>query len=283
MKAAAEAALLREGEIQFRQQQAVDECAALGRERAEVETAITRAEEAVESLSAEINGDPPPSSNRATDLVSMLDTAQVELDADGLKRRLVDLRADVAKEEEELAGLQDWVAGLVWSEGSEHDQVCRKYDPLHYSRLAPLVSKPGTLLEELRRAFDVEGAEGSWDGWMAERMAAIAQGIDDAKRILNAQMPPMPPGSQDVVFRDLTTEEYAMVSNALDDGNFGEVLAEENNVPVTRKDMQTLRPYEWLNDEAPLPDPAPAPAHAPAHAPTHAPTPTPAPAQFCSA
>ena len=37
--------------------------------------------------------------------------------------------------------------------------------------------------------------------------------------------------------------------DALSPGDPNEKLGELNNVPVTRKDMGTLRPAEWLNDE----------------------------------
>ena len=48
----------------------------------------------------------------------------------------------------------------------------------------------------------------------------------------------------------LTDAETAQVHAALaDGGREGEVLGEFENIPVTRYDMRTLRPYQWLNDE----------------------------------
>jgi len=61
---------------------------------------------------------------------------------------------------------------------------------------------------------------------------------------------PQPPGSRRVTFRKLTPEEMAIVSDALGpNGDFGETLSEFMNVPVTRRDMATLSPGQWLNDE----------------------------------
>jgi len=60
---------------------------------------------------------------------------------------------------------------------------------------------------------------------------------------------PLPPGTIDVVPRPLTQEEAAIADDALAPGNPDEMLVELNNVPVKRRDMATLRPREWLNDE----------------------------------
>ena len=47
----------------------------------------------------------------------------------------------------------------------------------------------------------------------------------------------------------LSPTEDAIVDGALADGPPDELLAELENVPVTRKDAATLRPRRWLNDE----------------------------------
>jgi hypothetical protein len=64
-----------------------------------------------------------------------------------------------------------------------------------------------------------------------------------------ARAAPRPLGSRTLPRRDLTGAERERVSAALTNGNPGEQLAENENIPVTRADMQTLRPGCWLNDE----------------------------------
>jgi hypothetical protein len=47
----------------------------------------------------------------------------------------------------------------------------------------------------------------------------------------------------------LTSEEERQVNYALGPGSDDEILADFENIPVTRYDMHTLRPQMWLNDE----------------------------------
>ena len=51
------------------------------------------------------------------------------------------------------------------------------------------------------------------------------------------------------VFLSSMCRTSAQADDALAPGDPNEKLGELNNVPVTRKDMATLRPTEWLNDE----------------------------------
>ena len=58
------------------------------------------------------------------------------------------------------------------------------------------------------------------------------------------------PGLQTFVRTPLTSEQEAVVDGALaGGGNAAETLAEFQNIPVKWKDMATLRPMTWLNDE----------------------------------
>ena len=60
-----------------------------------------------------------------------------------------------------------------------------------------------------------------------------------------------PPGKRAYTIPTLTTEEAAIVDEALGSGSGRrlELLADCDNIPVSRADMATLRPRRWLNDE----------------------------------
>uniref|UniRef100_A0A7S0IT36 Ubiquitin-like protease family profile domain-containing protein n=1 Tax=Calcidiscus leptoporus TaxID=127549 RepID=A0A7S0IT36_9EUKA len=58
-----------------------------------------------------------------------------------------------------------------------------------------------------------------------------------------------PPGGRLVVFESLSAEAEERVASALRSGNPAERLADFRNIPVCRKDMATLLPRQWLNDE----------------------------------
>jgi len=60
---------------------------------------------------------------------------------------------------------------------------------------------------------------------------------------------PSPPGSRAYTLPPLAAAEEAIVNDALGHGPSGEMLADYKNIPITRKDMATLAPHEWLNDE----------------------------------
>ena len=49
--------------------------------------------------------------------------------------------------------------------------------------------------------------------------------------------------------RELTASENQAITRALARGNGSEILSDYRNVPVTRRDMGTLKPCMWLNDE----------------------------------
>ena len=55
----------------------------------------------------------------------------------------------------------------------------------------------------------------------------------------------------DVRKEPLTEEQEANV-DAQQRGNAADVLLEKFNIPVTRKDLRTLQPGTWLNDEVGL-------------------------------
>mmetsp|Transcript_26381 Transcript_26381/g.77020 ORF Transcript_26381/g.77020 Transcript_26381/m.77020 type:complete len:346 (-) Transcript_26381:78-1115(-) len=83
----------------------------------------------------------------------------------------------------------------------------------------------------------------------AEAAAAAAEQEffePDADDVLDENFPP---GRRRFEPRQLTEAEEAAVSEILQPGNPAEKLIEINNTPITRKDIATLKPLEWLNDE----------------------------------
>lgn len=71
-----------------------------------------------------------------------------------------------------------------------------------------------------------------------------------ARRVAEAEAPAPGLGAlRRVGRRPLTADEEQTVESALGPGPEGELLAELLNVPVHRRDMRTLRPMQWLNDE----------------------------------
>jgi hypothetical protein len=60
---------------------------------------------------------------------------------------------------------------------------------------------------------------------------------------------PRPPGTRTIALSPLSPTQEGQVDGALAQGDPSEQLAEFENIPVTRKDMRTVRLHQWLNDE----------------------------------
>lgn len=109
------------------------------------------------------------------------------------------------------------------------------------------------LYEQVRRRL--VGARGV-AAELAEKRACLAslvKAVDAvAARVDELDVPPPaagPPGGRLVVFAPLSTDAEARVARALGSGDAGEKLVDFRSIPVYRKDMRTLRPSQWLNDE----------------------------------
>lgn len=52
-----------------------------------------------------------------------------------------------------------------------------------------------------------------------------------------------------MIFEELTEEQDALVDNALNGMRQDELLVDEFNIPIRRRDIETLAGLNWLNDE----------------------------------
>jgi sentrin-specific protease 1 len=129
--------------------------------------------------------------------------------------------------------------------------------PEAHAEFASLVEEAASLPKQLAAHSEAAGATAArlaslsathkaCAAALAKVAAAEAAAVEAARR----DQRPRPPGSRTFALTPLTSEQEAVVDGALaGGGNAAETLAEFQNIPVTRKDMATLRPMVWLNDE----------------------------------
>ncbi|KOO28947.1 sentrin sumo-specific protease [Chrysochromulina tobinii] len=84
---------------------------------------------------------------------------------------------------------------------------------------------------------------------LAESAAAVKSATVKEEVTLDSSEEVKPPGKRAYTLPTLTTAEAEIVDEALGTGNPNEILAELRNIPISRLDMTTLRPGQWLNDE----------------------------------
>jgi len=165
------------------------------------------------------------------------------------------------------------------NEGPESEELSALYDRFLLRKLVAPVSDDGVLellmgtdetdaageagaratADETRgEAMDVDGLREALEavraalvGVQAEAQAA-AEALEAVRPALDAlcvDLVPKPPGERQYTLPPLTTDEEALVDAALGPGRDDEMLADYKNIPITRQDMATLKPHEWLNDE----------------------------------
>ena len=83
----------------------------------------------------------------------------------------------------------------------------------------------------------------------AVEAAAVKSATVKEEVTLDSSEEVKPPGKRAYTLPTLTTAEAEIVDEALGTGNPNEILAELRNIPISRLDMTTLRPGQWLNDE----------------------------------
>ena len=113
--------------------------------------------------------------------------------------------------------------------------------------------------DEQDRNMDVEAADEREDAWNVELEVVDEQedkrGTQDAAMELEEELKAVEvkvkPKSANVesVHCGLTPDEEARVRSALGPGCASERLRVLDNIPVTRRDLRTLRPGQWVNDE----------------------------------
>jgi len=168
--------------------------------------------------------------------------------------RFDELDAAVAVQEECVEAVAPSMAALgslveaaqLWPAGSETARRAEEECAAEYDVLAPLAEAVEAL--RARAALAAAALDEHADGGVPSQSELHA-------RLKAAQKaaPPAAPGprwTRHVHNRALTAAEVELVDDYLSgDGNPSELLAELNNIPVTREKVLCLRPGEWLNDE----------------------------------
>jgi sentrin-specific protease 1 len=136
------------------------------------------------------------------------------------------------------------IFNLLWDPAdTEAQHMADAERPAKAAQIATLLamcsSLPGAL-QAVHAAIDHLHAE-------AEAVLKVLERLAGHERL----KPPvvMPPGKRAYTLPTLTAEEAEIVDEALGTGNPNEILADFQNIPISRRDMATLRPRQWLNDE----------------------------------
>lgn len=146
----------------------------------------------------------------------------------------------------EAEALEAEVAAAYWAaDDRQSSDLARTGAPGDHTEIAQLIDEATAPLAKLREAIDEARASEAALRPLRASFAELKAHVDD----LVARDRPQPPGSRPVSLRPLTADEEAEVDDALAPGPASEQLSEFMNVPVTRHDMRTLNPTEWLNDE----------------------------------
>ena len=138
-----------------------------------------------------------------------------------------------------MAALRSLVeAAQLWSAGSETARRVEEECAAEYDVLGPLAEA----VDALRARAALAARAGEHTDELRARLKAAQQVVGPA--------PAAPRWKRHVHNRALTAAEAELVDDYLSgDGNPSELLAELNNIPVTREKVLCLRPGEWLNDE----------------------------------
>ena len=99
------------------------------------------------------------------------------------------------------------------------------------------------------KAEAVEGLEAEAVEAAAVKAAAVKAATVKEELTLDSSEEVKPPGTRAHTLLPLTDEQAEKVDEALRPGDPDEILAELLKIPISRLDMATLRPGQWLNDE----------------------------------
>ena len=227
---------------------------------AELEPSLAAVAAALEAAAAALPPleAPPPAAPPALAAVLALKT-QLNRAADSLKAAAAAPAELSERFGDEAAAAAAWaaeVAAGTWAAGdAAAARAAHELQPTLHAALAPIASRAGAL----RAALDDAPLpkEEEWAARVAPLKAALADArarvgrAEEAARAAARPAAPRPRGSRELPKRALTAAEQQRVDEWLAPGGGAptEELAELNNVPVSRRDIATLRPGEWLNDE----------------------------------
>ena len=226
-------------------EQAADEKAAAADEAADEKLAAadeTAADEAADKKMAAVDEAPAAvekmvAANKAAAAVEAADEAAAAVEV---------VAIDAADEKMTAAAEADEAAAAAEADEAAAAVVCavavKAADEAEADeKMAAAADEEAAIKAEAVEAAAVEAA--------AVEAAAVKAATVKEELTLDSEEKVKPPGTRAHTLLPLTDEQAEKVDEALRPGNPDEILAELLKIPISRLDMATLRPGQWLNDE----------------------------------
>ena len=134
------------------------------------------------------------------------------------------------------------IASLWGPNDTEAQNMADAERPAKAAQIATLLAKCSSLPDELQAIY--EALED-----LHAKAEAVLEVLEPLARHERLRPVVNPPGERAYTLPTLTEEQAEIVDEALGTGDPKEILADFQNIPISRRDMATLRPRQWLNDE----------------------------------